>query len=100
MTTPTTAGRNPAPIPAGRMWELLTAGRAHPLLPGHFPVPVVLDGQWWHLPAGEPAGAPQAKEGGEFVPATAEQAARFTVLAQRRGAAEQAVRDVDRVGPR
>lgn len=109
MTAPMTSPRDPAPIPAERMRELLAAGRVHPLLPGHFPVPVILDGQWWHLPeAGATTGAraeaamgtaPATAVGGVFVPATAEQAARFTVLAQRRGAADQAVRDADRIGP-
>lgn len=31
--------------------QLLEAGRAEPLLPDHFPVPVLLDGRWWHLPS-------------------------------------------------
>lgn len=96
MTGPTTAPRNPASIPAGQMREHLAAGRARPLLPGYFPVPVVLDGQWWHVPVTDTAD----RDRREFVPATAEQTTRFTALAGRRAAADQAVHAADRDGPR
>ena len=31
--------------------RLLDSGEAVPLLPGHFPAPVLLEGRWWHLPS-------------------------------------------------
>ncbi|MGD9531937.1 MAG: hypothetical protein AB7I38_11620 [Dehalococcoidia bacterium] len=34
-----------------RMRKLVDAGIARPLLPGRFPVPVELEGRWWHVPS-------------------------------------------------
>lgn len=34
--------------------QLLDTGHAQPLLPGHFPVPVLIEGEWWHLPDRRP----------------------------------------------
>jgi hypothetical protein len=74
-------------IAAQRMRELVEQGRARPLLPGYFPVPVELDGRWWHVPAQPPPEVdPEA-----FVPAPAEVAVELARLAARRRAADQAL---------
>jgi hypothetical protein len=75
-------------VDAASMQQLLAQGRARPLLEGHFPVPVELDGQWWHVPADPPPGA----DPGVFVPAPARLAAQFERLAARRHAADEAAR--------
>ena len=72
-----------AAISCARMRELIDAGAARPLLPGRFPIPVVLDSRWWHLPA---AGA-----GEVFVPAPAELATQLADLDARHRAADRAV---------
>ena len=38
------------PLSVGQVRELLDGGVAEPLLADDFPVPVRLDGHWWHLP--------------------------------------------------
>jgi hypothetical protein len=38
------------PLSVGQVRELLDRGVAEPLLANDFPVPVRLDGHWWHLP--------------------------------------------------
>lgn len=77
-------------IPAVDMEQLLESGRARALLDGHFPVPVEIDGQWWHVPADPPANSGI----GDFVQAAESLAAEFARLAARRRAAA-AVRSLD-----
>ena len=77
----------PAAIATDRMWQLVTAGAAQPLIPGHFPVPVWYAGWWWHVPQ---LAAPHRAAGGEqFVPAPAAMAARFAELATRAAGARR-----------
>lgn len=45
----------PANLTPDQVAQLLDAGHAQPLLPGHFPVPVLIEGEWWHLPDRRPA---------------------------------------------
>jgi hypothetical protein len=78
-----------ATLAAAEVHELLQAGTARPLLEGHFPVPVQIDGKWWYVPTNPATGA----EPDTFVPADNALAAEFEQLARRRRAAETAVRD-------
>lgn len=41
----------PRTLTSDQVAQLLQAGHAEPLLPGHFPVPVLLEGRWWHMSA-------------------------------------------------
>jgi hypothetical protein len=75
------------PIGAPRMRALVERGRARPLLEGYFPVPVELDGWWWHVPAQPPPGVGRDA----FVPTPAEIADELVRLAARRRAADDAV---------
>ncbi|MGQ0577120.1 MAG: hypothetical protein ACT4RN_23395 [Pseudonocardia sp.] len=75
-------------IAGDRMRELIEHGRARPLLPGRFPVPVLLDGHWWH----QPADASDAV----FVRAPVPMAAELAVLDARRRAADRAVEHASR----
>jgi hypothetical protein len=45
--------------------DLLDRGVAVPLLGADFPVPVRIDGQWWHLPDDDTDGAPGAARHGQ-----------------------------------
>jgi hypothetical protein len=74
-------------IAGARMQQLLAHGSAQPLLEGHFPVPIYLDGQWWQVPADPPPGA----HSDAFLPAPARLAAEFERLASRRRPADDAV---------
>ncbi len=69
-------------------------GTARALLPGHFPVPVELDGRWWHVPDE----VPDETADEVFVPADGVQARLFAALARRQAAAEHAVAEHD-AGP-
>jgi hypothetical protein len=74
-------------IAAQRMREFVEQGHARPLLAGYFPVPVEMDGRWWHVPT-EP---PPELGSDAFVPAPAAVAAELARLAVRRRAADQAL---------
>lgn len=86
-------------IPTAEVERLLQQGTAQPLLEDHFPVPVMLEGRWWHLPstAGHDGADPEAER---FVLAPAEQAALFTALAVRRRTAQDAQRRSSAPGER
>jgi hypothetical protein len=55
------------------MRQLLHRDEAHALMPDHFPVPVRVDGVWWHVPTAAPAD-------GDFEPAPPAAAAEFDRL--------------------
>jgi hypothetical protein len=76
-------------LAAARVLELLQDGAARPLLEGHFPVPVQIDGQWWHVPTNPASGA----EPDTFVPADSALVAEFDRLARRSYAAAAAAQD-------
>lgn len=78
----------PHAITPAQMRELINAGQGEVLISGHFPVPVLLAGRWWHVP--------DTSDTGEFVPAPPEAGAEFDRLHARRRRADGAVRDADR----
>jgi hypothetical protein len=84
-----------ATIAAQRMRELVEQGHAWPLLAGYFPVPVELDGRWWHVPT-QPTPAVDLDS---FVPAPAAVADELARLAARRRAADDAMRRGDWMDP-
>lgn len=84
-----------AAIAAQPMQELLEQGHARPLLEGYFPVPVKLNGRWWHVPTQPPPGVdPDA-----FVPAPAATADEYARLAARRCAADNAAHRCSSIAP-
>lgn len=74
-------------IAAQRMQELVEQGHAWPLLAGYFPVPVEMDGCWWHVPAQPPPGVDPSA----FVPAPAAVADELGQLTARCRGADDAV---------
>lgn len=74
-------------IPAAEMQERLQNQTALPLLEDHFPVPVRLDGRWWHVPHQAQTGVAD----NAFVPASPAASDRYEQLLARRQAADGAV---------